>query len=231
MEMESVPGHNEMNELLRKVSGKLNASGESTGFCFSCCKYLKKPQQCSKCKVAKYCGAECQREDWGRHKKYCGLPELDIQSFNSKAFDPIFDRIEGKLEGLTDGGKVVGVIRVTAKTIVTNDNLIKLNLRRGKNSWVNLYPNGFVEGTYWVEANRGLLIGLIKAIRTVLPNGKIKWYFEMNSKSLVDNLKTNVVIAEALQGCPPLLRQFKNGDFQSNLFSSDGLLTNIVEKI
>ncbi|KAJ7770035.1 hypothetical protein B0H16DRAFT_1517107 [Mycena metata] len=28
--------------------------------------------RCSKCKLVRYCGVACQRDDWGRHKTVCG---------------------------------------------------------------------------------------------------------------------------------------------------------------
>ncbi len=41
--------------------------------CCSCCGIisLKNLKKCSKCGVARYCDAECQKEDWSLHKNQC----------------------------------------------------------------------------------------------------------------------------------------------------------------
>jgi hypothetical protein len=39
--------------------------------CFSCAKELSKISRCAACAVAIYCGRECQRQDWKRHKIEC----------------------------------------------------------------------------------------------------------------------------------------------------------------
>ena len=41
------------------------------GKCDKCEKEFEKVGKCGECKVAKYCGKECQQEDWSKHKKEC----------------------------------------------------------------------------------------------------------------------------------------------------------------
>ena len=42
----------------------------------SVCSACGKPSSliCSRCKSAKYCGVECQKNSWGTHKKTCFPP-------------------------------------------------------------------------------------------------------------------------------------------------------------
>lgn len=62
------------NESITRFLGNSNlgASDISAGCCLMCGKRdivgLKK---CSRCKIAKYCSKECQREDWKRHREEC----------------------------------------------------------------------------------------------------------------------------------------------------------------
>lgn len=37
----------------------------------------EKLKRCSKCKVVKYCSAECQREDWALHKAVCRKVDVE----------------------------------------------------------------------------------------------------------------------------------------------------------
>ena len=40
--------------------------------CSGCGRPSARSQQCVKCKIAKYCGKECQRKDWkAKHKRHC----------------------------------------------------------------------------------------------------------------------------------------------------------------
>lgn len=40
-------------------------------FCTNCAKTEGKLMACTRCKAARYCSGECQKSDWGRHKKLC----------------------------------------------------------------------------------------------------------------------------------------------------------------
>lgn len=44
--------------------------------CLSCENEFKKLFKCSKCLLAHYCGATCQKEDWKRHKKNCVIKNI-----------------------------------------------------------------------------------------------------------------------------------------------------------
>ncbi|KAJ7863959.1 hypothetical protein B0H14DRAFT_3443759 [Mycena olivaceomarginata] len=48
-----------------------------SGACLTCRKeHTAAPEfamlRCAKCKLVRYCGAACQKEDWVRHKAICG---------------------------------------------------------------------------------------------------------------------------------------------------------------
>jgi len=43
--------------------------------CRYCCK-SNSPKRCGKCKKAKYCGVECQKDDWDIHKIRCAAPTV-----------------------------------------------------------------------------------------------------------------------------------------------------------
>ena len=40
--------------------------------CWTCGITASSLLKCSGCRKARYCGESCQREDWGRHKDWCG---------------------------------------------------------------------------------------------------------------------------------------------------------------
>jgi hypothetical protein len=40
-------------------------------YCVNCSKEMSKIYRCSRCNVATYCGASCQKEAWKEHKKIC----------------------------------------------------------------------------------------------------------------------------------------------------------------
>lgn len=49
-------------------------------YCGNCCKQLTKKLNCSRCKSAFYCNAECQKANWAKHKKDCSeIVESDAQ--------------------------------------------------------------------------------------------------------------------------------------------------------
>ena len=61
-----------MREYLRRVHGKIVVDLEAKwrATCWSC--HVRTDEQelkvCTVCKMAKYCGAECQKKDWKHHK-------------------------------------------------------------------------------------------------------------------------------------------------------------------
>jgi hypothetical protein len=61
------------DETLKKSIEFYSKRIPKTGVCYGCgmnfeCKYLKK---CTRCNLAHYCGVECQRKEWPRHKIEC----------------------------------------------------------------------------------------------------------------------------------------------------------------
>lgn len=47
--------------------------------CWRCKNRLKPLLQCSRCRKATYCGRECQKRDWARHKGQCeNLAEKEV---------------------------------------------------------------------------------------------------------------------------------------------------------
>ena len=57
------------SDLLARMGKKPPASASKQCYKPSCTK--NGTYQCSRCKVAKYCSQDCQKEDWRRHKKLC----------------------------------------------------------------------------------------------------------------------------------------------------------------
>ena len=56
----------------KEVEGVKKAdSSSSPPICWSCLECAKPLLRCVGCMKARYCGEECQREDWGRHGEWC----------------------------------------------------------------------------------------------------------------------------------------------------------------
>ena len=88
------------------MQGGVDAAGSAKGCkiqynCNTCDTLLEDPQQCSRCKNAFYCDAECQKLNWSKHKPNCNVvqgaqqpgkaqlsPSL-LQCFNSHTRPPI----------------------------------------------------------------------------------------------------------------------------------------------
>ncbi|RPA82301.1 hypothetical protein BJ508DRAFT_325570 [Ascobolus immersus RN42] len=62
----------------------------------------KKLPRCPRCWVTKYCGKECQTEDWDKHKKEC-RPLKDVQWFTRKDWATVQDDAPGKLPVMFTG--------------------------------------------------------------------------------------------------------------------------------
>ena len=62
-------------EALAIMFGDGNLKEEKDTFkirmCWHCLEFEKPQKKCSGCRKARYCGEECQREDWGRHGEWC----------------------------------------------------------------------------------------------------------------------------------------------------------------
>jgi MYND finger len=65
-----------------------------TGTCLNCMSTPKKLQQCARCRVAKYCNSECQKEHWPQHKQSCTRQPEPPQELSFASID------EGKREGV-----------------------------------------------------------------------------------------------------------------------------------
>ena len=57
-----------LKDLYKQVKG-----GKKTAFCCHChqTKERKSLMLCSECKIAQYCSAKCQKENWPKHKNHC----------------------------------------------------------------------------------------------------------------------------------------------------------------
>ena len=66
-------------------------------------------QRCSRCKQASYCGAECQKTGWKRHKTACAppLPMREVRKRVNAAYETgdwqAVLRLEGRMEELMVG--------------------------------------------------------------------------------------------------------------------------------
>jgi hypothetical protein len=206
----------------------LSINPTNCGFCFSCYKFIaKKVSVCSKCKLAKYCDINCQKDDWKRHKPFCGLIEIDIQSMRRQAFEPHLAKAKAKLEAVTSGGKQPALIKINSGSIIADSESIKIKTIKTDKILQQIYPNGFVNGTYVIEINRGLLITLVKAHRhvsTINDIDTVSWLVETDGTNLLANLETNIKIASAINSCKPLAQKFKAGEFTDNFFDLNGNL-------
>ncbi|KAI0791857.1 hypothetical protein C8Q75DRAFT_57617 [Abortiporus biennis] len=67
------------------ISGSTAGSAELAASCMFCNDEATAQQplnRCSRCKLTRYCGAECQKTDWKRHKIFCKLlkdPSRDVK--------------------------------------------------------------------------------------------------------------------------------------------------------
>ena len=77
--------------------------------CAHCGKQLLAPKRCSICKQIPYCGAECQKAGWKRHKKTCE-PPLPLGEVREKVHEATHShdwrgvlKWEGRMEELMEG--------------------------------------------------------------------------------------------------------------------------------
>ena len=88
-------------------SGTPSLKKDSCSVCSHCGKGAKKKetfQRCSVCKETWYCGAECQRAGWKKHKKTCERPLSmgDLQkkaNAKTKDLQVLFDKVDAAHEG------------------------------------------------------------------------------------------------------------------------------------
>jgi hypothetical protein len=57
-----------MREIESTIGGKVVVDGST---CEVCHRLVKKLKHCERCNSTYYCGRECQKKDWNRHKKMC----------------------------------------------------------------------------------------------------------------------------------------------------------------
>ena len=77
--------------------------------CARCGKQLLDPKRCSNCKQVSYCGVECQKAGWRRHKKTCE-PPLSLREIEERVGEAhrTHDwrgvlKWEGRMDELLDG--------------------------------------------------------------------------------------------------------------------------------
>ena len=58
-------------EQARKKLAELSCEREYVSVCCSGCGATRRLKTCAKCKVARFCGAECARRAWAEHKPHC----------------------------------------------------------------------------------------------------------------------------------------------------------------
>lgn len=149
---------------------------------------------------------------------------MELRSFYRRAFDPVLKRVEVKLDQLTESGTKPGLIRATAKTILT-DVPIKLKMLTEQNVLTQCYPNGFQAGNYCLEMNRGLLIVLVHAVRAADQN---RWFFDFRLDKAEEMLKINVQIAQGINNSPVMTKTFKQGNFAANFFVADQINPRLI---
>jgi TPR repeat protein len=59
------------HECAREALAELACERAYVSACCMGCGAMRKLKTCAKCKVAKFCGAECQRRTWAEHKSHC----------------------------------------------------------------------------------------------------------------------------------------------------------------
>jgi hypothetical protein len=59
------------HECAREALAELACERAYVSACCMGCGAMRKLETCAKCKVAKFCGAECQRRTWAEHKSHC----------------------------------------------------------------------------------------------------------------------------------------------------------------
>jgi hypothetical protein len=68
-----------IQDVHKVVKPYVKGSDPVNPICGSCYVCKKAPEskllKCNRCKLMRYCGAECQKKDWGRHKAVCKLVE------------------------------------------------------------------------------------------------------------------------------------------------------------
>jgi len=60
---------NELRDAVRHASGT-----DAELQCANCDRPISSPLRCSRCKLARYCDASCQRKHWKEHKQTCRVP-------------------------------------------------------------------------------------------------------------------------------------------------------------
>ncbi|KAJ7088399.1 hypothetical protein B0H15DRAFT_841219 [Mycena belliarum] len=60
--------------------------------------------QCSRCKSAYYCGADCQKKDWSSHKRQCEYNDATPNTIAPSPYAYIYNIFSGRSTPLSTGG-------------------------------------------------------------------------------------------------------------------------------
>ena len=118
-------------ESLRAQLAALQTSNEGDqpwsfhGQCFECGRAAEKLSRCSKCKVAKYCSAACQRTAWARHKYSCGTALPTAVTVREATAVRL-------LAMLREFGSFTDVLHAVSRTIMTTSTKDRMLLVRGE---------------------------------------------------------------------------------------------------
>lgn len=200
---------------------------KDTEFCYGCYKFCSKGVlQCSKCKAAKYCSAECQGKDWVRHKPLCGSREEDIKSMRRQAFQPIVDYAVTVIENITKSGKMPGLFQIKSDLKAS---VMKTKYMTKEKVINHFYKGQFIPGAIKVELFRDVFQTFCVFFRVTanpgqtpagnVPAGGFTWRVDFGEEDCINKQLNSCRFAYALYKNSTALTQFRSGelDFTENV--------------